>query len=368
MDFPYQTRIRHVRDALWRNHGGGASVMVGSGFSRNADIGSLEGELTPSWADLTSTMYSKLNGPTNVLDGSVSGRSTPDVLNTAQRFCDEFGRAELHHFLRDQIRDDYMEPGELHNRLLALPWVDIFTTNWDTLLERTQERTVSPTYQVVRAADELPLASRPRIVKLHGSLPAHFPLIATKRDYDEYPQKFAPFVNTARQALMESVFLLIGFSGDDPNFRSWLDWVRKELDWSAPKIYLAGWLELDSISARKLEKSGVAPIDLAIHPNREQWRNLQQEHYLATDWLITSLELGQSYPCEEWPKALDPPNSSIHSRLEPVDRSIWSAPRVPPILPPDESELSKETVRQRSGSLATKPTTVSRMAGCTRTA
>ena len=32
--FPDQSHIVQVRDALWRNYGNGASVMVGSGFSR----------------------------------------------------------------------------------------------------------------------------------------------------------------------------------------------------------------------------------------------------------------------------------------------------------------------------------------------
>ena len=74
------------------------------------------------------------------------------------------------------------------------------------------------------------MASRPRIVKLHGSLPAQFPLIVTEEDYRTYPTKFAPFVNTVQQAMMETVFLLIGFSGDDPNFLNWSGWVRDNLN------------------------------------------------------------------------------------------------------------------------------------------
>ena len=67
-------------------------------------------------------------------------------------------------------------------------------------------------YSVVRNMDEIPLANRPRIVKLHGSLPSHFPLIFTEEDYRTYPMQFAPFVNTAQQAMMETLFCLIGFS------------------------------------------------------------------------------------------------------------------------------------------------------------
>ena len=77
--------------------------------------------------------------------------------------------------------------------------------------------------------DQLPLLGQPRIVKLHGSLPATFPLISTEEDYRTYPSKFAPFVNTVRQAMMETVLCLIGFSGDDPNFLHWSGWVRDNL-------------------------------------------------------------------------------------------------------------------------------------------
>ena len=50
------------------------------------------------------------------------------------------------------------------------------------------------------------MSRQPRIVKLHGSFPADFPLIVTEEDYRTYPKTFAPFVNTVQQAMMETVF------------------------------------------------------------------------------------------------------------------------------------------------------------------
>ena len=336
LDFPDQMRIRHVRDALWRRSAGGASVMIGSGFSRNATMKTPGACKPPDWAGVAKSMRTKLSPNSKESSKGAEGVCPTDALATAQQYSDEFGRAELHRFLRDQIRDDDMEPGDLHRRLLALPWADIFTTNWDTLLERTCELTVMPTYEVVRVKDELPLATRPRIVKLHGSLPAQFPLIATEQDYSAYPSNFAPFVNTARQALMETVFLLLGFSGDDPNFLRWSEWVQKELGSSAPKIYLAGWLNFARDVEEHLEEMGVVPIDLARHPKQEEWRRQQLEHEFAMDWLLTTLELGQPYPSEEWPKALAQPGTSIRSHLEPVDRTVWIAPSVPAELSDEE--------------------------------
>ena len=164
-----------------------------------------------------------------------------------------------------------MRPGEMHRRLLRLPWRDVFTTNWDTLLERTYSDIPERSYSILRNTDEIPLAASPRIIKLHGSLDGHFPLIFTEEDYRTYPDRFAPFVNTVQQSMMESVFCLLGFSGDDPNFLHWSGWVRDNLQVSAPKIYLAGWLELSEHRRGMLEARNVIPIDLARHPQAKGW-------------------------------------------------------------------------------------------------
>ena len=335
LNFPDLTRIRHVKEALWRQGAGGASVMVGSGFSRNAEMKTPGARPPPDWSEIANAMHTKLH-PSTATNGPRARARAVDALAIAQEYSDEFGRAELHGFLREQVRDDDMEPADLHRRLLALPWADVFTTNWDTLLEKTRELTIKPTYSVVRAVHELPLAKRPRIVKLHGSLPAQFPLIATKEDYRKYPRQYAAFVNTAQQAMMETLFVLLGFSGDDPNFTSWSEWVRKELGPWAPKIYLAGWLDLTPAARQRLEKKGVVPIDLAGHPKQLEWRRQQMEHRFATEWLLTTLELGERYSLEEWPKALPPPGNPVPAYLEPVDTQVWAAPGIAAELPKED--------------------------------
>ena len=97
---------------------------------------------------------------------------------------------------------------------------------------------------MVRTTEEIPYAARPRIVKLHGTFPAHEPFIFTEEDYRKFPAQFAPFVNLVQQSMMETSFCLLGFSGDDPNFLHWSGWVRDNLTTGAPKIYLVGWLEI----------------------------------------------------------------------------------------------------------------------------
>ncbi len=252
-----------------------------------------------------------------------------DVLKLAQEYETGFGRGALHKFLRERVRNDDFEPVKAHIRLLKLPWRDVFTTNWDTLLERTAERIAERPYSVIRDKSEIPLLGQPRIVKLHGSLPAHFPLIFTEEDYRTYPRKFASFVNTVQQAMMETVFCLIGFSGNDPNFLQWSGWVRDNLGDAAPKIYLAGWLDLSVHRRRMLEGLGVVPIDLARHPQAAQWPEMQRDQY-ATEWILETLERGEPYNLAKWPAPPERRRDDIPDYLHPVIESYSNVPVTQP--------------------------------------
>jgi SIR2-like domain len=160
---------------------------------------------------------------------------------------------------------------------------------------------------VVKTVAEIHRARRPRLVKLHGSLPNHSPLIVTEEDFRRYPADFAPFVNLAQQVLMENVLCLIGFSGDDPNFLYWSGWVRDHLGKWAPPIYLAGWLALSAPQRRLLESRQVNPIDLAHLPFRQGTsEDLQRRE--ALHWFLLNLKLGEPYRSADWPS---PPSRSV---------------------------------------------------------
>ena len=328
MSFPDQTHINRVRDALWQRPGSRASVMVGSGFSRNSvPIGPQVGIL-PTWAEVTNQLQNELY-PHEDNDGS------PDQLRIAQEYEAAFGRGALHHKLRQLVRHEEHRPGVTHQRLLQLPWRDVYTTNWDTLLERTRKDVVGRSYSVINSVDEIPMGERPRIVKLHGSFPAQFPLIVTDEDYRTYPTKFAPLVNTVQQAMMETVFLLIGFSGDDPNFLNWSGWVRDNLGTSAPKIYLAGYLKVSQHRRRMLEARNVVPIDLARHPRVNRWPPSENtRHEYSTRWLLHTLENGEPYKITDWPSSVGPRRHPVRDYLQPVDPATTKWPEKE-LSPPD---------------------------------
>ncbi len=196
------------------------------------------------------------------------------MLRLAEEYEAVRGRAQLDARLQELLPDaGIVAPGDLHTKLLSLYWSDVYTTNYDTLLERAldADRTrfnprIKPRYQIVVAGDDVPYSKRngrPRIVKLHGSLRAGTKLIVTEEDYRRYPSLYGPFVNTVQQSMLENVFCLIGFSGDDPNFLLWTGWARDHLGDKAPPIYLITLSPVSEGQRLILEKRKIFPIDIA---------------------------------------------------------------------------------------------------------
>lgn len=183
--------------------------MVGAGFSRNGVPATASARPFPTWPQLTGLLSAALYPEA---DQTETATGTSGALRLAQEFEAVFGRFRLEEIIRGAVPDAEYHPGELHRRLLALPWADVFTTNWDTLIERARFDVHNRFYDVVLTQSQIPSASVPRIVKLHGTLPAHTPFIFTEEDYRTYPARFAPFVNLVQQAMMENAFVLLGFS------------------------------------------------------------------------------------------------------------------------------------------------------------
>jgi hypothetical protein len=287
-DYP---ALQQLARALWRNGSiRGASILVGAGLSKNAGRPADDSPEPPLWWELLEKMIERLYP-----HDPKAAPSNP--LRIAEEYRTYFGQAGLDEFIRTNFPDKSWTPGPLHIDLLELPWTDVLTTNWDTLLERAAENSVDYSYEVVRTEADLTYAKSPRIVKLHGTIGDPGPLIFAEEDYRTYPAKYAAFVNFARQVFIENELCLVGFSGDDPNFLQWAGWVRDHLGGSARRIYLVGNLRLERATRRYLEAHNIAPIDLAPLV-KDLARKLQ--HAAATRIFIDELRKAKPPIRHEW--------------------------------------------------------------------
>lgn len=290
-ELPDLASLQQLARALWGNGSlRGAAVLVGAGFSVNAICSSPDTARPPLWDHLLRDLKRQLY----VHD---EGRAPSNALRIAEEYRTYLGQAALDDFIRARFPDRAWLPGPLHAELLALPWSDVLTTNWDTLLERAAEQTTDYVYQTVRTEADLPHARAPRIVKLHGSLADPGPLIFAEEDYRTYPTKHAAFVNLARQVFIENELCLLGFSGDDPNFLEWAGWVRDQLGGGARRIYLAGYLNLAPPKRKFLEAHNIAPIDFA--PWVQDLPEFQR-YGRAAELFLAELRKAKPKPVHHW--------------------------------------------------------------------
>lgn len=285
---PDYAALKKLASALWQQDSSyhGAAVMVGAGFSR---CGASTGDATkklPLWNDFSKT-----------LAGELQSHST-EPLRLAEEYCAYFGQQALHDLIKKMINDLAWNPGQLYKTLLELPWSEVLTTNWDTLIERASIDVHHPVYSVVFQQEDLSCARSPRIVKLHGTIDVTKDLVFTQEDYRKYPQQHAAFVNFSRQVFIENELCLLGFSGDDPNFLQWAGWVRDHLANHSRRIYLVGALGLNSAKRKYLESINVAPIDLddlvADHDDRDI------RHLEATKIFLQALKELKPKQAWEW--------------------------------------------------------------------
>lgn len=285
---------------------GRVSLMVGAGFSKNAISKGTKNIQPPNWSELADKMYCELYPEIPDMDEEQKKAwerqrtiktSGKNVTKLAEEYIVYFDRNKMNHLIENSIADDMFMPGELHKRLLKLRWGDIFTTNYDTLLERASDLVFRENgYKLVCSQNDIPGSISPRIVKLHGSIPQVKPYIICDEDYRTYPDKHAPMVNTVQQAMLETRLCLIGFSGDDPNFQNWLGWLRDNMGECCPIIYLIGiYDDLSGIERKLLESRQITIIDLSCLVEK----NEANRHSVAISKFLDLLERYQEEEKEE---------------------------------------------------------------------
>jgi hypothetical protein len=136
--------LPYLNEIAERLQTGHASVMVGAGFSRNADF---DGDVKsiPIWKDLSTSFFFKLYGKEHT-DADREYNNIPKLTEYVEA---KFERSILEELIIKAIPDEQLQPSILHEKLLTLPWVDVFTTNYDTLLERANNSVLGKNYRII---------------------------------------------------------------------------------------------------------------------------------------------------------------------------------------------------------------------------
>lgn len=133
-----KARLDEIAEHLWMEPSH-ACLMVGAGMSKNAEKIDPFAADALSWAELADKMQERILGVDVVPE---KYKRYANVLSVADQLEAVVKKGEMNRFLEQNIPDAELKPSKLHKDLLSLPWRDVFTTNYDTLLERTAEQII----------------------------------------------------------------------------------------------------------------------------------------------------------------------------------------------------------------------------------
>jgi SIR2-like protein len=228
---------------------GNGTIFIGAGLSSAAGL--------PSWSML-------IDGLTTELEGVPENASFPDI---AQYYELVYGRHRLVEKIRELLSGVSIPSTSLHDQVTRLPTTEIFTTNFDNLLEQALKQAHLPFLSLVTGEDAAFWTSGAvKIIKLHGDLSQPSSLVITSADYEMYQSTHVALARLLQSTLHTRTVLFLGYSARDQNFRFLLRQVRYELGRYTRNLY-ALLFGVNKLHRLDLEARGLRVIDLELETN-----------------------------------------------------------------------------------------------------
>jgi predicted Rossmann-fold nucleotide-binding protein/NAD-dependent SIR2 family protein deacetylase len=149
-------------------------------------------------------------------------KESSDLVSLAQYYFDKHdtNRLSIRAELEDMLRD--AQPSKLHEIICSFPVENIWTTNYDTLIEDSYKKfSIHKEINIVSTESEISAPTRKwntNIYKMHGCIQnKNSNIVLSTEDYESYPITNKGFLHELRSQLMSKTFLFIGFGFNDPN-------------------------------------------------------------------------------------------------------------------------------------------------------
>jgi hypothetical protein len=202
---------------------GSAGLFIGAGVSMQAGY--------PSWRQLVRDMAEDIG-----LDAS----KEDDLAGVVQYFLNKAGktRTRLARIITEHFGEEKPIPPVFHI-LSRLPLTRLWTTNYDTLLERAYRERRKQLDVKSRDKDvtsENPFAHA-LLYKMHGTVEHPSEVVIAKSDYESYRKKRPGFLQLLMGHLISRHILFVGLSFTDPNLSYLFTLIRESFDDTPPEHF-----------------------------------------------------------------------------------------------------------------------------------
>lgn len=199
-----------------------AAIFIGAGVSIGAGY--------PSWKDLLRDIGEELG---------VDTKDISDLAALAQwSVRKSAGRTRVNQVIRSEIGPEKPIP-RLLTSVARLPMRNLWTTNYDRLIERAFSEVGRPV-DVVSASSDLSIRPRPgaaRLFKMHGSIDRLDNIVIATDDYELYRVNRGAFLPLLQAHMTSLSMLFVGLSFTDPNVRHVLSMIRESFAKSPPEHF-----------------------------------------------------------------------------------------------------------------------------------
>ena len=191
---------------------GKASFFVGSGLSRSAGY--------VGWSELLDDKARELGLDVN---------KENDLITLAQYYINNKNRTKINESIKEFFSDDKGNVTRVHNLICNMPITSIWTTNYDSLLERQYDINNIP-YSIVtndKSYKDIKTNSKVIVHKIHGTYSSPGDCVITRQDYENYSQNFNIVLSQLKAEMCSKSFLFLGYGFRDTDINHIFSKIRQ---------------------------------------------------------------------------------------------------------------------------------------------
>lgn len=192
-----------------------SSLFLGAGSSCSVGF--------PSWGKLLEECAHKLN---------IKITKDTDLFSIAQYFSNRYGKTALQTIVKSVLNKNFEFESELLNSIMDLNFKNIWTTNYDSVIEDNLSKRRIISNKIIRDSDLVSLVPQTdvTIYKLNGDVSDSGNIVITKADIEKYNDNHQLLLTFFKKELISNTFLFLGYSFSDTIVLSCLSFISTYLN------------------------------------------------------------------------------------------------------------------------------------------